>query len=222
MLKPAEKKALDNFFTKNRRIRKEREMAWKQEQLLAEIESNRIDIPFEDKTQENVVQYCENVILQSDSFLDPEYIETVPCEPICYRGKLKIRDLTDHDMFEIEQQQSELNKIARDEAWEQYKEMFFDERPHNQADEKLKKIQTSIEEEKKKLEAAKKKPKKYVAPSARKVQTTDPEIKTIEDSIETLENEFKEANKLIVQLNAQWEQEQRRIFEKDFFKVSLL
>jgi len=252
MLKTAQNKALDTFFTKSRKNRRERETRWKQEQLLAEMPETTIEVPPQERIQSEF-EHC-NVLLKRDWFVDPEHIEdlleSVPediCrpvyerinenyetysyrvrevlavgEPLPYRGKMKVRDLTDHDMFEIERKKHELNKIACDQAWERYKEMFYDERPHNQADTKLKKIQASIEEEKKKLEAAKKKPKKYVAPGARKAQPLDPEVKLIQDAIEALENELKEANKLIVQLNADWEYNQRRIFEKDFFKVSML
>jgi len=244
-------KAIKTFFAKNREISAKREAYWKQQQLLAEMPET-IEMPSQDRIQsefkhcdellkrdwflnpediEDLLNDVPDDICRQVYELINENYESYSYrvrevlaigEPLPYRGKLKVRDLSDHDMFEMEREQNELKRIARDQAWERYKEMFYDERPHNDADNKLKKIQASIEEEKKKLEAAKKKPKKYVAPNARKVQPLDPEVKLIQESIETLENELKQANKLIVQLNADWEYQQRRVFEKDFFKVSML
>lgn len=138
-------------------------------------------------------------------------------EPLPYRGKMKIRDLTDDDLFEMEKQQNEMKKIIRDQAWEKYKEMFFDERPHGEADKNYKKIQASIEDMKKKLEASQKKNKKYVPPNMRNKQVIDPEVKAIQDNIQSLENELSNLNKLIKQLNADWEREQRYIYEKENF-----
>lgn len=250
MLSP-NKLAIKTFFAKNREISAKRDAYWKKQQLLAEMPET-IEVPSQDRIQsefdhcdfllkrdwfqdpvdiEDLLNdvssdICREVydrINQNYESYSPRVREVLAIgEPLPYRGRMKVRDLTDHDMFEMERQQNELKRIACDQAWERYKEMFFDERPNNQADDKLKKIQASIEEEKKKLEAAKKKPKKYVAPSVRKTQGTDPELKNIQDNIETLENEFKQANKLIAHLNDDWEYQQRRIFEKDVFKVPML
>jgi hypothetical protein len=250
MLSPR-KLALKHFFEKNRENSEKRKAYLKQQQLLAE-QPETIEIPSQDRVQsefkhchellkrdwflnpediEDLLNDVPDDICRQVYELINENYESYSYrvrevlaigEPLPYRGKLKVRDLTNHDLFEMEKQQNELKRIARDQAWERYKEMFYDERPHNDADNKLRKIQASIDEEKKKLEAAKKKPKKYVAPNARKTQPLDPEMKLIQDTIETLENELKEANKIIVQLNADWEYQQRRIFEKDFFKVSML
>lgn len=243
--------AVKSFFAKNREISAKKEAYAKRQQLLAE-QPETIELPSQDRIRsefehcdhllkrdwflnpediedllndipDDICRHVYELINQNYKTYSYHVQEVLAIgEPLPYRGKMKIRDLTDRDMFEMEKQQNELKTIARDQAWERYKEMFYDERPHNDADNKLRKIQASIEEEKKKLEAAKKKPKKYMAPNARNTQPIDPEIKLIQDSIETLENELKSANKLIIQLNADWEYQQRRVFEKDFFKVSML
>jgi hypothetical protein len=244
-------RGIKSFFAKNREISAKREAYWKKQQLLAE-QPETIEMPSQDKIQsefkhcdellkrdwfldpediedllnsvpQDICHEVYELINQNYETYSYRIREVIAIgEPLPYRGRMKVGDLTDRHLFEIEREQNELKRIARDQAWETYKEMFYDERPHNQADEKLKKIQASIDEEKKKLEAAKKKPKKYVAPNARNSQPIDPEVKIIQESIEMLENELKNANKLIIQLNADWEYNQRRIFEKDFFKVSLL
>jgi hypothetical protein len=247
MLTVAKNKALTAFFTKNREISERKKAYWKRQELLAEQPQEVIILPPQEKIKqefetcdyllrrdwfmspEDIEDLLNNVsadvcrevyVLINEKYdsYSPRVREVLAIgEPLPYKGKMKVRDLTDEDLFEMEKQQNELKKFIRDQAWEKYKEMFFDERPHGEADKNYKKIQASIEDMKKKLEASQKKTKKYVPPNMRSKQTIDPEVKAIQDSIESLENELSNLNKLIKQLNADWEREQRYIYEKENF-----
>lgn len=240
------KQAIKSFFAKNREISAKREAYWKKQQLLAEMPQEVIELPSQEKIKQefescnfllqrdwfqdpadiedllndvssDICYEVYNMINQNYDSYSPRVREVLAIERLPYKGNMKVSDLTDDELFEIEKQQSDMRKAIRDEAWERYKEMFFDERPHGEADKNYNKTQASIQDLKKKLEASQKKNKKYVPPSMRNKQIIDPESKEIQDNIETLENELKTLNKLIKQLNDAWEREQRYIFEKEKF-----
>jgi hypothetical protein len=238
------KQSIKSFFAKNREISAKREENAKKQQLLAET-TVEIETPSQDRIQrefnhcdlllkrdwflypediedllndvpEDVCREVYDLINKNKSTYSQKVRDTLAIgEPIPYRGKLKLRDLTDKDLFDMEQSDYEIKKAVRDEAWEKYKEMFFTERPQGEADKRVAQIQTSIDDTKKKIEITSKKNKKYVPPSARKTQTVDPETKALQDNLEILENELIQTNKLIKQLNDDWEREQRYNFEKE-------
>jgi hypothetical protein len=213
------KQSIKSFFAKNREISAKREENAKKQQLLAET-TVEIETPSQDRIQREF-NHCD-LLLKRDWFLYPEDIEDLlndVAEDVCR----EVYDLinknkstySDKDLFDMEQSDYEIKKAVRDEAWEKYKEMFFTERPQGEADKRVAQIQTSIDDTKKKIEITSKKNKKYVPPSARKTQTVDPETKALQDNLEILENELIQTNKLIKQLNDDWEREQRYNFEKE-------
>lgn len=125
---------------------------------------------------------------------------------------LKIRDMTDYDMY-IMDVKNKTDMIANaDKLWEDYKTTNSLERPVGHVDKICDSVYMRLEAKRNKLEEeCKKIPiktyKSYVPPSKRlAVAAEDPKLIPLRNEIEILENEFEELKKKVLQEDADWEQ----------------
>lgn len=119
---------------------------------------------------------------------------------------LKIRELSDQDMYRAHKQQEQITAKKVDEAWIQYKKDYGLTRPEGDVDAMYTDIYDQLQRKKKELEALQKKPTKtYVPPSMRGKQPASPEVTLLEKVIGNLENEIVEVKKQIELEEQIWE-----------------
>jgi hypothetical protein len=125
---------------------------------------------------------------------------------------MKIRDLTDYDMYimDVTNKQSMMTKV--DILWQNYKTSNCLERPESGTDQRLYSIALKLADKQAKFaDECKKTPikmhKSYIPPSKRlAVAAEDPKLVPLRKEIEFLENEFEELNKKAAQEDVDWEQ----------------
>jgi hypothetical protein len=128
-------------------------------------------------------------------------------------GKIKLVELTDEHMEQIEIQKEKEFDDKFEEEWQKYKQEIGLTRPESSVDEKYTELYEKLQDMKKKLEDEQKKPseKKYVPIHLRGKEPTIPaEVEKIQKTISEIENEIVKVKKEIQQEEHNWENERRR------------
>lgn len=136
--------------------------------------------------------------------------------------KLKVVDLTDQDMYDIEEKQMEEARQEFDAAWVEYKNKHGLQRGVSREEEDLDVLHMMLRKEKETLTNYTNKMKKaYVPPSRRgtSVATVDPMQEQLTKKVTTIENEIKALEKKIQELNNNWEETSKNEFAKQYYKV---
>lgn len=146
----------------------------------------------------------------------PECIQSIVAEydslkvdKIAKNSKLKIRDLTDYDMYIADINAKKQMMATVDRLWNEYKNTHELERPLSYTDGLCDRVYTKLQKKKEEftVQCTKLSMKTYVAPSKRMaVAAEDPKLIPIRKEIENLENEFEELKKKIIQEDNDWEQ----------------
>ena len=150
-----------------------------------------------------------------DTFM---WIHCLPKAPI-----MSVKDITDQDLFKIEQDIESVAKQEFNEAWKNYKIANGISRGVSSEEEDLHVLDMMLSKEKEALAEYKKKTKRtYVPPS--KLKNSEPpkpdanETKIL-TKIENLENEIKALQKRIAELDNLWEELQKNEFAKQYYTV---
>jgi len=146
----------------------------------------------------------------------PECVQSIVAEydslkvdKIAKNSKLRIRDLTDYDMYIADINAKKQMMATVDRLWNEYKNTHELERPLSYADGLCDRVYTKLQKKKEEFtdQCTKLSMKTYVAPSKRMaVAAEDPKLIPLRKEIENLENEFEELKKKIIQEDNDWEQ----------------
>jgi hypothetical protein len=117
---------------------------------------------------------------------------------------IKIKDLSDYDMYKSFQKRNEDIQFKLEVAWRKYKKDNGMTRPHGEFDDKYEELEEKLQDVKKLIEAEKNKPSKtYVLPSKRnKVKPVNDDL---EKKVRSIENEIELVKKQIEQEEKNWE-----------------
>lgn len=134
---------------------------------------------------------------------------------------LKLKELTDTDMYKIEDyNQTEFDNKFEAE-WQTYRKENGLSRPESEVDERYTDLYARLQKAKKNLEDEVKKPssKRYVPPSMRDKTSVivTPEVEKLQKSIQTLENEIAQVKKEIVNEEYIWENDKRTQYKHTIF-----
>lgn len=127
---------------------------------------------------------------------------------------LKLKNLTDEDMFQMyKAEQQRLEKLL-DEEWNKHKKETGVTRPLGDVDEKYTDLYDELQRAKKKLEDVS---KVYVSPSLKKQGNTESD--KAKENIKRIENEIVQVKKEIEQEEKKWEDDRKFNFQTKFYQM---
>lgn len=148
-----------------------------------------------ERIKKNIHTYSDRIQEVLMYTFDPPKFSTKQC-----------RDLSDDEMAKMANDMEQQTAKKVDEAWKIYKEKHGLSRPDGDLDERYTDLYDQLQEKKKELETFKKNaPKKYVPPSMRGKEETDPALEALEKKIFKLKNEIVEVKKDIELEEQIWE-----------------
>jgi hypothetical protein len=135
--------------------------------------------------------------------------------------KLKIKHLTDFDMFMMKRQKEELYKEKMLAAWEKYKLDNDLQRPLSQIDEKCDEVYMKLQSEREKLEeVVAKKANKYTTPAKRNsALLTNKEYIAQKQKVDQVEVDFNNLVDKIKLEDVNWEYAKQSEFEEKVYKL---
>lgn len=134
--------------------------------------------------------------------------------------KLKIKHLTDFDMFMMKRQKEELYKEKMLAAWEKYKTDHDLQRPLSQIDEKCDEVYMKLQSEREKLEeVVAKKANRYTTPAKRNsALLTNKEYIAQKQKVDSVEADFNNLVDKIKIEDVNWEYTKRNEFEEKVYQ----
>ena len=135
--------------------------------------------------------------------------------------KLKIKHLTDFDMFMMKRQKDELYKEKMLAAWEKYKIDNDLQRPLSQIDEKCDEVYMKLQSEREKLEeVVAKKAGKYTTPAKRNsALLTNKEYIAQKQKVDAVEADFNSLVDKIKLEDVNWEYAKQSEFEEKVYRL---
>lgn len=136
--------------------------------------------------------------------------------------KPTVKDLSDEDMFDIEQDSENVSRQEFEDAWKNYKIAKGISRGVSKEEECLHVFDMMLRREKDALADYRKKAKRvYVPPSRKNAEPPKPDANEMKmlTKIENLENETKNLQKRIAELDNLWEETQKDEFAKQYYKM---
>lgn len=135
--------------------------------------------------------------------------------------KLKIKHLTDFDMFMMKRQKDELYKEKMLAAWEKYKIDNDLQRPLSQIDEKCDEVYMKLQSEREKLEeVVAKKASKYTTPAKRNsALLTNKEYIAQKQKVDAVEADFNSLVDKIKLEDVNWEYAKQSEFEEKVYRL---
>jgi len=134
--------------------------------------------------------------------------------PTFSNKSLKLKNLTDEDMFQIYKvEQQRLEKLFNEE-WNKHKKETGVTRPIGDVDERYTDLYDELQTAKRKLDEVS---KVYVSPRLKKQGNT--EADKVQENIKRIENEIVQVKKEIEQEEKKWEDERKFNFQAKFYQM---